>query len=130
MRVNDTLPEGGTVIDWDIAEILERPSIDVDWVQDWDSTLEDKRDDRNYRDIVTSIERWGFVRPLTAYIKQLGDKEELRFGDGHHRLAAAIELGMTTVPVEVFSGWKIATDSGSWNLSKGIDAAREVTYCS
>lgn len=131
MRVNDTVPEVGTVFDWDIAEIMERRSLDVDeWRGGtielaWEEMLRRKRSDRNYPDIVTSIERWGFVRPLTAYITY---GNELRFGDGHHRLAAAIELGMTTVPVEVFHRSRCAVDSGTWNLEMGIDSAREVGY--
>ena len=64
--------------------------------------------------MVDSIQEHGFVRPLTSR----HDGQELRLADGHHRLAAAIDLGMTTVPVKVYIAtgwcWPIANDSGSW----------------
>lgn len=129
MRVNDTVPATGTTFDWDIAEILERESIDVrlefaygDPSLDdyWEERLNDKRMDRHYDDVVESIKRWGFIRPLTA---REGKDGMLHFGDGHHRLAAAIDLGMTFVPVKVCRSQKhgydselVARDSGSWSL--------------
>jgi hypothetical protein len=125
MRVNDTIPAPGTVIDWDIAEIMERESIDLDCYQSWDDMLSCKRGDHYYNDVKASIERWGFVRPLTAHTMN----GELQFGDGHHRLAAAIELGMTTVPVLVFDFPMVATDSGSWMGKESVDSIAAVEYC-
>jgi len=115
MRVDTTVPAEGTEFDWDIAEIMERDSCDVcsDYGDDWEIALDGKRMDSNYEDVLTSIKRWGFLRPLTAYV---GTDGLLHFGDGHHRLAAAIDLGMTTVPVRVYEDTHIAEDSGEWDL--------------
>ena len=60
----------------------------------------------------------GFVRPLTAGINRY--TQELTFGDGHHRLAAAMELRMETVPVLVAHDNHIAEDSGSWRLGDPV----------
>jgi len=128
MRVFETIPDFGATLDWDIEEILERPSIDVkrkDWqniADTWADVLEDKRNDYNYQDIVTSLRTWGFVRPLTARVAD----GQLQFGDGHHRLAASIELGWAVVPVVVRDGWVVSQDSGCWNLRNGIDVARNM----
>lgn len=76
----------------------------------WSLCLDEKRGDDHYPDVVESIETHGFVRPLTATEKD----GRLTLGDGHHRLAAAIELGMTSVPVQVTKTWGISPDSGEW----------------
>lgn len=81
----------------------------------WEGCLESKRADDQYPDIVDSIRAFGFIRPLTARINHEGI---LEFGDGHHRLAAAIDLGMSTVPVRVYRDWYIAADSGGWFMDR------------
>lgn len=81
---------------------------------DWRALLHRKRMDENYSDVKDSIARWGFVRPVTVAI-EVGNKIE--YGDGHHRLAAAIELGFTHVPVEAYDGYNISDDSGAWDGS-------------
>lgn len=94
-------------------------------IQDaWDACLEAKRRDDHYPDIVDSIRAFGFIRPLTARL--VGSN--LEFGDGHHRLAAAIDLGLTTVPIMVFRGWAVAQDSGSWYADDPIPTESEVVY--
>lgn len=123
MRIGTSIPEDGTVIDWDIDEIMERNSLDMGYYQDWEDLLEQKRMDSHYEDVKASIERWGFVRPLTSYVS----RGMLQFGDGHHRLAAAIELGMSTVPVEVHTHAMIAEDSGEWSLNySSVDSIKSV----
>jgi hypothetical protein len=94
-------------------------------IQDaWDACLETKRQDDHYPDIVDSIRAFGFIRPLTARLVD----SNLEFGDGHHRLAAAIDLGLTTVPVKVFRDWAVAKDSGSWYTEDPIPTESEVVY--
>lgn len=124
MKVGTTLPEIGTVFDWDIEEILKGDSCDLGIYGDWEYMITCKRGDEHYNDVLESIRRWGFVRPLTAY----HDGDKLSFGDGHHRLAAAMELGMTTVPVEVFKWATISEDSGEWDSKISIDSTRAVDY--
>jgi hypothetical protein len=125
MRVGDTVPEEGTIFDWDVAEILERPSIEVSDIRDWDVKLERKRRDRHYSDLKQSILTHGFLRPVTAH--RLNG--ELQYCDGHHRLAAAVELGLTTIPVRVFASWAIADDSGIWKSSDPLDKVRDMGVC-
>ena len=84
----------------------------------WEAMLSLKRRDGHYDDIVESLRSAGFVRPLTAGINRY--TKELTFGDGHHRLAAAMELRMETVPVLVAHDNHIAEDSGSWRLGDPV----------
>lgn len=115
--VGDFVPEVGTVFQWDIAEILTRPSADVgrwsedqDLTEEWENLLEEKRNDSHYGELKEAVLRDGFTHPCTAN----GGGSELLFGDGHHRLAIAIDLGLPTVPVRVHADWAISYDSGSW----------------
>ena len=84
----------------------------------WEAMLSLKRRDDHYDDIVESLRSAGFVRPLTAGINRY--TKELTFGDGHHRLAAAMELRMENVPVLVAHDNHIAEDSGSWRLGDPV----------
>lgn len=87
----------------------------------WEWMLDKKRDDEHYDDVLHSIRHNGFTRPLTASIEYDTDGSPyLKFGDGHHRLAAAIDLGMKSVPVEVFRNNCFANDSGDWRLGQKI----------
>lgn len=163
MRVFDTVPDIGTIFDWDIDEIMTRDSCDlalehsftcldcdrIHWDGDysddgfwdgpcdhdntrpatpeelWPILLDHKRQDRHYEDVLNSLLHHGFVRPLTAAAKE---GPELRLGDGHHRLAAAIELGMSSVPVEVFGHYFISGDA--WHQDGNIatvNKRRELT---
>jgi hypothetical protein len=78
----------------------------------WEWVLDYKRRDHWFDDLKTEITHNGFTKPLTA-IYEYG---KLRFGDGHHRLAIAIDLGLETVPVKVYDSWHSARadDSGEW----------------
>jgi hypothetical protein len=90
----------------------------------WASVLEDKRDEYDYDQTVRSLETYGFVRPVTA---QAIGGNDYKYGDGHHRLAAAIDLGWTHVPIEAFHGYyEISRDSGYW--SGNINDARALWY--
>lgn len=74
-------------------------------------TLEIKRSDEGYDRIVESLREHGFTVPCTV---QIADRGYI-FGDGHHRLAAAIDLGIEYIPVQAcVLGKSIATDSGEW----------------
>lgn len=121
MRVGEQVPAIGTVFEWDIDEIMERESLDSNIFADWQEMMESKRADAHYADVKESISRWGFLRTLTAY----AEDGVLKFGDGHHRLAAAQELGMTTVPVTVHERPVIAIDSGEWYLGDDIEGVGE-----
>lgn len=91
--------EIGDVWEQDIQEIMDnwhsgdgcRPGF-------WEGTLHWKRSDFWYRDVVASLREHGFTRPLTCRRDRDG---AIRFCDGHHRLAAAIELGYKTVPIKL-----------------------------
>lgn len=91
------------------------------WVDPWITLLSKKRKDRQYPAVYASIQAYGWVRPLTV---QWDDYDsDIIFGDGHHRLAAAIELGYTHVPVELTgNSWFdcVSLDSGCWDTGDEI----------
>lgn len=97
-----------------IEEILKKGSVDGAYDADsWEETLGYKREDFNYEDVKASIDEFGFLRPLTCAIEM--DGEDYSFGDGHHRLAAAIDLGLTHVPIEAYADYAfVLNDSGDW----------------
>lgn len=118
-------PEPGDIWHQPIEEILgewnstDGAVADSDWCADeetegftWDDLLEEKRQDSHYDDVVNSLAENGFVRPVTCWQRDFAGR--FTYGDGHHRLAAAIDLGMTHVLVQMCKGWSIAGDSGDW----------------
>jgi hypothetical protein len=123
----------GDVWEQDIDEILsEWTSGDGGAPGEWEGVLAGKRCDPWYPEVVESIRERGFVRPLTCYIvteetctcEWCGNPEpgSLKFADGHHRLAAAIELGLKTIPLKLkrpsaaysYDGCR----PGSWQLEE------------
>lgn len=110
-------PRLGTVVYWAIEQIVTRSSSDRSFYRSWEHLLDEKRDDPHYPDVLESIRQNGFIRPLNADIAH----EELRLSDGHHRLAAAIELGMEAVPVYIAEWPIISDDSGDWREGKPVD---------
>lgn len=86
--------------------------------------LDDKREDWGYPDVVESVDAYGFLRPLTVRRPDEGEPSEYGyvFEDGHHRLAAAIDLGYSHVPVQLVPKGKsaIADDSGGWDSRRPI----------
>jgi len=114
-----------------IADIMDMESIDhaypqklydalpeneKRWHRTWPALLDSKRGDEHYEDVVESIKMHGFVRPVTVQWTDGGD--EIQYGDGHHRLAAAIDLGMSHILVQmVGNAWDeaVSDDSGSWD---------------
>ncbi len=85
----------------------------------WSLTLSEKREDEWYDDVVISLSREGFTAPLTAYERD----GNLILCDGHHRLAAARELGIPAVPVRVCGKFTCAEDSGEWRLADEEDVS-------
>lgn len=85
----------------------------VDRATAWELLLSEKRSDDHYDDVVDTISTDGFTKELTAW----PNGGELVFGDGHHRLAAAIDLGMSTVPVRIHEEFSVEPDSGAWSRS-------------
>lgn len=105
--LNNTVP-------WDEAdcwsgydcEYVQENSLDPEDLTDapnhllWGHVLYHKMEDGQYPFIVESLERWGFRFPLTIQLSPEGGTHT--WGDGHHRLAAAIELGLPTVSVKAW----------------------------
>ena len=99
----------------------------------WTYLLDYKRLDEQYPDVKLSLQLFGFVKPLTLRVRRNGSIETM--GDGHHRLAAAEELGIPTVRIRAASSTSrrdaVADDSGSessegWNIEQAI---KEGVYC-
>ncbi|QOP66639.1 ParB-like nuclease domain protein [Microbacterium phage Lahqtemish] len=128
-------PRVGRVYHWSLADLMTRRSGDVskytdghDWPSKWRRKLQQKRRDRHYPDVVESLDELGFIRPLDAtlnfsYEYEDGDDDSagmVRLADGHHRFAAAIDLGYEAVPILVSEWPTIAPDSGEWNRNVAI----------
>lgn len=123
--VGTEIPETGTVVMWDVKEIMSRPAGDMfkqtyeGWESDdtilasaWERLLELKRSHRHYEYVLDEISTNGFTKPLRA--SEVAGL--LGLTDGHHRFAAALELGIEEVPVLVDAGYE--EDSGAWPSSE------------
>lgn len=71
---------------------------------EWEEGLQRKREDKHYDSLVKSIQEEGLKTPVFI---ETGNGEDRYLGNGHHRLAALIDLGYTHIPyTEEFSiGW-------------------------
>lgn len=90
--------------------------------QRWDNVLFLARGDEQYAPIKKEIARNGFLVPLAAKIST----GHLVLCDGHHRIAAAIELDIVDVDVyvaaqEVDIGDLVAMDSHTW-YGSGVES--------
>lgn len=75
--------------------------------------LEKKRKDPEYHSILRFLKQEGFTEPLVC-IKERGIKSH---GDGHHRLAAAIELGYKFIPYVFTKDYEtFIEDVGEWKF--------------
>ncbi|AVR56792.1 ParB-like nuclease domain protein [Microbacterium phage Elva] len=107
----------GRVYHWAVEQVMERRSTDFGRYGSWDYMLDVKREDSHYPDVLASIREHGFIRPLNADL----DKGYLQLSDGHHRIAAAVDLGMECVPVYVTPYPIISGDSGRWRAGREVD---------
>lgn len=84
-----------------------------DSVEFWGTMIESKALDRNFEEIVESLQTFGWGAPLNMEFYDEGEDEgpEFHIHDGHHRLVAAILLCMDEVPY--------------WNWSMGGTAPRK-----
>lgn len=74
---------------------MECAECGIQFEYDFNWILDQKRMDHYYHDVVQSVDKNGWIYPL--HYANYADK--LYLSDGHHRLAAAMDLGLTTVPV-------------------------------
>jgi len=89
----------------------------------WDALLACKRNDYNYEDIVKSLRKFGVLACPT--LKVNGDGSIYEWGDGHHRLAAMLDLGYESIPVRAEDAYDtyrvLRMDSGGhwdeWELT-------------
>lgn len=67
-------------------------------VLEW-SSYEDNPQRKDIADLIADIRKHGVKEPLTVYVGDVKDGGAPQLQDGHHRLRAALELGLKTVPV-------------------------------
>lgn len=94
--------ESGDSEDMQYAEECDEPV----WCGPLGPVLEEKREDYHYDDVVESLRTNGFTKGIRIH------PTYRRVIDGHHRLTAAIDLGLRYVPVETHA--HCDTDSGGW----------------
>jgi hypothetical protein len=81
--------------------------------------LKIKRGDGHYPGVVDSLRERGWQRPITVHRK--GTNGGFTVLDGHHRLAAAHDLGLTHVlAVNPGKGQRYSNDSGMWHPTDPI----------
>ena len=85
-----------------------------------DELLDCKRADADYCYVVDSVRELGYVKPITCRPEMVHPGERLAMGDGHHRLAAAIDLGIKEIPVMFYrNAYECITfDHGWWKDGK------------
>lgn len=104
-----------------IQKILEGDSGDFDrcWGCNMalcEHHLDEKREDRSYRDLVEHFQNGGMMNQPVCYMESRYSGLSLR--NGHHRLAAALDAGFTHIPFQTAWGenddWdeKFITDNG------------------
>jgi hypothetical protein len=98
-----------------LVDLLEYESVDN---QHWDSVADDyvygpvsgvlarKRRDAHYPKLLSELKERGFTTGINVH------PYRERVCDGHHRIAAALDLGMEYVPVKYKGGTD--ADSGRW----------------
>lgn len=101
-----------------LAQVLEMPSCD-NWGGNVHSVMEWKKSDPWFPAVVESIRRHGFTKgirvdPTTGWVM-----------DGHHRIAAAMELGLSYIPVE--EGYS-EYDTEFFKSVKSGEYGKEATY--
>lgn len=100
-----------------IADLMNYESVDSDEIN-YESEIGDytygpvagvlpwKREDDHFEALVEVLRSEGFVKPIRVH------PSKRRITDGHHRLAAAIDLGLSFVPVATYA--YCDDDSGDW----------------
>ena len=132
-------PRVGRVYHWLIEDLMSRRSNDVTkwvdgdtWEDRWARKLHYKRLDDHYPDVVDSIRENGFIRPLDAtthFTRETDDSEGMvRLSDGHHRFAAAIDLGYEAIPVYLNETARVAPDSGDWKMGMTVSSRAGISY--
>lgn len=76
------------------ALTLMSPDADIEQGTDVADVLDDKRQSGHYPALLEAIRRDGITVPV--YIQPCGQYPILE--DGHHRIAAAVDLGLEVVP--------------------------------
>lgn len=86
-----------------------------------DTVLDRKRDDEHYDALVQVLQRDGFTRPIHIH------PTEQKVTDGHHRIAAALDLGLTAIPAIRVD--RCADDSGEWGEGWCSDCRMHPAVC-
>lgn len=144
----------GRTYHWHVFDILQHYSVDTEYVDQWycptcdsdgrdclyaldhlweaatlsevwSATLDHKMCSERYPEIEASLRDLGFVKPCTAHLENGGVAV---FGDGHHRIAAALELHIDCIPTLFHGAWDlgypesrhISEDSGLWRAGDPI----------
>lgn len=113
---------------------LDYTIIDEDWYRDlhWfrNRAMHQVREDALYPGLVREMREVGAIeRPVTVCFDTGAwfGSDPLVFCDGHHRLAAAVQLGWSSIAVTHCGQWDnpvsqpVADDSGSWGPDGFID---------
>ena len=93
ISIQDILTNGWASCDSNEININARIAIPLQ-VEEWEKLLAVKRKDSKYKRLLAKIKQFGLLVPGNYYI----EKGIYVHGNGHHRLAAAIDLGWDRLP--------------------------------
>ncbi|MET9517431.1 ParB/RepB/Spo0J family partition protein [Streptomyces sp. NPDC002994] len=101
-----------------VREVLNMTSFEDNPNDDWtvQGSLTTKRTSPHYQDLVDSIRRNGFTIPILIETHPEGPV----LADGHHRVTAAHELGLDTVPWTSDPTLAARIETMQWTLTPGV----------
>ena len=76
------------------------------------------KENNNLKELLASIAEMGILRPLAV-------TEDYEVGDGHRRLWCAKELGMETVPCQIYAGLTLPDLFGHLNIQRPLSPAEQ-----
>jgi len=114
-----------------LAEVKESCDVgDLDEPEEWFAMMANKARDNSFGQLLQAIQKDGFLDPIhIRYETDYLGKSHAYLGNGHHRLTAAILLGLDEIPVtpKRFDMRNSADSSNLYNYDSLDEFRREVS---
>lgn len=96
------------------GEVIVRALGDTGTVAD---ALDNKRTSPHYQDLVADIRRRGIITPVLIRYTSGGNRSLV---EGHHRITAAVDAGLTSVPWTDDAGLADRIERMRWQITPGV----------